>query len=363
MTLRRKVFTNPGRPTMKPRGWDGTAIGKQRIEALREPKDGTWSIVAASAACDRSLAQVSAFTVLALLGKYRNARTGECFPTVVRLSRDLQVSRRSVQRHLDRLVERGYLVVLPRRVQAIGAGSRQTSNAYVMLFPPMPDRGAARGDDETVEGGQTRMAFQSHSSPASGLSAAAATGSVAAGRTEPPSGRCKEQIPLRHLLATPATDAGKPCDTVCRSNAPTKNDPSKNAPHAEADSALAREPAAAKSPEQTTGKRKADTSPGEKPAARQVVTDASTQRMPKPPRDPFTDMMGWIARVTGQHVGQVTATALGWIADLEAAGAIGVDAINIIVGEVAELRSKDARRDINGHMAAMIRDLVQARAA
>jgi hypothetical protein len=68
---KRKGFTGtPGRPSMKIRGWDGTAEDLQYIKDLREPKDGTWSMVSAAAACDRSLAQVAAFS------KFRNGRAG-----------------------------------------------------------------------------------------------------------------------------------------------------------------------------------------------------------------------------------------------------------------------------------------------
>lgn len=86
-----------------------------------------------AAALDRELGQVTPLHVLTLLCKYRNPETLDCFPSMKRLAKDLGLSdRRSIQRHIDRLVECGYPVVIPRRAKD---GSTNTSNGFLVLYP------------------------------------------------------------------------------------------------------------------------------------------------------------------------------------------------------------------------------------
>jgi Helix-turn-helix domain len=117
--------------SLKPRGYDGTDEDGRRIDALMEPRRGTWSMLPAAAACDRSLGKATPLHVLALLSKYRNAETRVCFPSVKRIAKELGISVRSVQRHVEKLVECGHLVVTPQRNASTG---KQTSNIYCILF-------------------------------------------------------------------------------------------------------------------------------------------------------------------------------------------------------------------------------------
>lgn len=330
----RKGFTGtPGRPTMKTRGWDGTAEDKQRIEELRKPQDGTWSMVSAAAACDRSLAQVTAFTVLALLGKYRNTETGECFPSAIRLARDLGIERRSVQRHLDKLVERGYLVVVPRRVKVKGAATRQTSNAFVMLFPPMPASAPATEDEETAEGWPTPQPDQNPPSEARKPAAAGATPCVAAEGGEAPREGQNEPRPLRHMVASAATHDGTSAATPCVALMLPSNDPILNAPFAEANARERARAAAAQEPDQDVVVGQASTEAVGRPEARQVVPVPGTKPMYQRPRDPVGDVVRWVASATGRREGELWGTALQWHADLEAAGLTDAEAQEIIADE------------------------------
>lgn len=234
---RRKGFTGTrGKPAMVPRGWDGTATDKARIDAQRNAAKGTYSIVSAAAACDRGLGKVTPFVVLAVLGKYRNATTTECFPSHATLAARLGIDRRSVQRHLDKLVEHGYLVILPRR-----GAEGQTSNAYVTLFPPLADiEGDEAEEAPAAQGeGENTSAFQDINTP---LDTERRRGMTLDVEGVPDSGS-NSPAPLRHAVTDPAVPSVDPpavpsVALMFPSNCPTMNDPS-----AEAD-ALARAAAA-----------------------------------------------------------------------------------------------------------------------
>jgi len=233
----RKGFTGTrGKPDMAPRGWDGTAADKARIETQRNAAKGSYSIVSAAAACDRDLGKVTPFVVLALLGKYRNAKTTECFPSHATLAARLGIDRRSVQRHLDKLVDRGYLVILPRR-----GAEGQTSNAYVALFPPLAamdgeieEEGVAtQGDaanDEQFQGINTPLDTECRRGVTLDVEGGAETGQVS-------------PDPLRHAVTDPATPSVAPPATPSVALMVPSNGPTKNGPSAEA-AALARAPAA-----------------------------------------------------------------------------------------------------------------------
>jgi hypothetical protein len=145
---RRKTFC----PTKRLRGVAGSDDEKRRVAELREARDGTWAKCPAVAACDRSLGQVTPLHVLNLLCKYRDSRTGDCFPSVKQLACDLGVKhRRSIQRHIDKLVELGYVIVVARRTED---GRSQTSNAYIVLYPMLSEaKNSAQEGKDAEEGG------------------------------------------------------------------------------------------------------------------------------------------------------------------------------------------------------------------
>ena len=156
----RKAFTGtPRRHSLEPRGFDGTDEDGRRIEALIEPRSGTWSMLPAAAVCDRSLGSVTPLHVLARLCKYRNTKTGACFPSVERIAKDLGITGRSVQRHVEKLIECGHFVVVPRRIPATG---KQTSNGYCILFRE------ARGSADKQEACETPRGPTVESTKASG---------------------------------------------------------------------------------------------------------------------------------------------------------------------------------------------------
>ena len=329
----RKGFSGTrGRPLMKVRGFDGTAAAKRRIEELRAPATGTWAMLPAAAACDRELGQVTPLHVLTMLCKYRNTQTGECFPSMKRLARDLGVKdRRSVQRHIDSLVACGYVVVLPRRTKD---GRNQTSNAYVVLYPPLLLPDDAGQEDEGTGGGPAPA--QNANPPEGQIQAkiGGVTPSATGEGADPP--KLPPEMPATPWQTTPkvVTHDGDPRDTMCRSNYPTGSIPSGNDPLAEAN-ARAREPIpGAKVNEERFGEGSPSTEPADRPLARQDVPLPKARDMrPAPrPHDPVADVVRWITEVTGQHPGPLWAAAVKWHDDLELAG-FTADASNKIIAE------------------------------
>ena len=355
----------PGRPSMKARGWDGTARDKQRIQDLRVPKDGTWAMSPAAAACDRELGQVTPLHVLTLLCKYRNAETGECFPSIGRLARDLGLAdRRSIQRHIDKLVERGYVVVLPRRT---GDGRTNTSNAYVVLYPPLAlPENPGQDDDGGGEGGLP--ADQTQKTPGGpaiakngGVTPSAAGGVAHAATGVPPqadaSGALAGGTPW-HMMPTPVAHDADPRGGMCRTNHPTRTIPSINDPSAEAARARA---AAAQDGDGDIGKGTAETLTADAPPeARQEVPriKARDMRPPPPPQDLVGAVVRWISKMSGIHEGHVWASALQWHETLKAGGFTDLEAQQAIASEGKLLEAFDQRTDLVSKMDIEIGELV-----
>lgn len=134
-----KGFLEPGRHSAKARG-----IDVQVVPELVKPSPGTYSIVPAAAVSDRRLGRCSPLHVLVALGRYRNAETGLCVPSIGRVAAELGLGRRSVQKHINTLIECGYLVAAARRRRNGG----WSTNAYTLLFP-----GTAAPPDNNDDGG------------------------------------------------------------------------------------------------------------------------------------------------------------------------------------------------------------------
>jgi GntR family transcriptional regulator len=69
--------------------------------------------------------------VYAVLARYANRRTGECWPAIARIQRTLKLGRSSVKRYLQRLEAAGLITVEARWSED---GDR-TSNLYTLLNP------------------------------------------------------------------------------------------------------------------------------------------------------------------------------------------------------------------------------------
>jgi DNA-binding MarR family transcriptional regulator len=77
--------------------------------------------------------------IYAVLARYANRRTGECWPAIARIQRTLKLGRSSVKRYLKRLEAAGLITVEERWSEE---GDR-TSNLYTLLNPE-PDAIAQR---------------------------------------------------------------------------------------------------------------------------------------------------------------------------------------------------------------------------
>ncbi len=83
--------------------------------------------------------------IYAVLARYANRRTGECWPAIARIQRTLKLGRSSVKRYLKRLEAAGLITVEERWTEE---GDR-TSNLYTLLNPE-PDAIAQRQHTATT---------------------------------------------------------------------------------------------------------------------------------------------------------------------------------------------------------------------
>jgi hypothetical protein len=354
----RNFTGTPGRHSMKVRG----AASKERIEALRVRKPGTWTVASAAAACDRRLGRGSAFHVLAMLGKYYNMKTGLCVPALGRIAAHFGISRRAVQQHINTIIDSGYAIAVPRRRKDGG----WTSNAYILLFPEMkgdeaapPDEQAAGGTIPSGEGGKAP------SDPVNAKSDYAK-----------PDFAYPSADPATSTRIPPETEGGmrsntsqgcervlrNPCEAGLRNRNGLSERPIER-PSAEAERAHAREAAAAA---QEVSCQSETSGQGPRPAeksqeARQVVPAprARDTAPPAPPQDPVGNVVRRVAKLTGQHEGVLWGTAVQWHGDLQAAGFSDEEA-QFVIGEEGAVALKHGS-ELGGELVRILGDCIQVR--
>lgn len=292
------------RPQPKARGFDGSTAARQRIERLTQPRPGTWSMLPAAAVCDRSLGQCTPLHVLAWLCKYRNTKTGECYPAIETMALDLGISARSVQRHMNSLIECGHVVAVERRNRATG---RQTSNQYYVLYGDVAapaDREAPPQTDE--EAGPTPKA--------PGGPVMASDAGVTHDVTPQPSGvthdvaNCPEtpSAGVTHDVGGGVTHDVDPGDTKCHPNYPTCSNPL-NEPSAEAARLRAREAAAAHEGGGKIGKGKPSTE-SEAHAQHEANQEGAVAKLP--PR--LASHLRVLSKTTGKAEAEFMAVIAEW---------------------------------------------------
>ena len=341
------------RPHPKARGFDGSAAARQRIEKLIEPRPGTWSMLPAAAVCDRSLGQCTPLHVLAWLCKYRNTKTGECYPAVETMALDLGITARSVQRHIEALIECGHVVVVERRNRATG---RQTSNLYYVLYGDVP---AAADREATIEAEQSA----GEPSKSSGGAVMASDAGVTPSVTPQPSGVTHDVanasgMPsggVTHDVGAGVTHDVAPGDTWCHPNYPTDSIPL-NKPSAEA-GALPRAAAAADEAEGEAGKGKpcTETRP---PTQHQANTEsAMVGRLPSR----LASHLRVLSRATGKAEAEFKAVITEWHGGLVGRGLDTGLALDRIAAEARRVPA--TAYAMEGLREAMARDLQARRAA
>ena len=366
MTERKAFNGTPRRHSMKPRGFDGTDEDSRRIEALIEPRSGTWSMLPAAAVCDRSLGSVTPLHVLAWLCKYRNTKTGACFPSVERIAKDLGITGRSVQRHVEKLIDCGHMVVVPRRNLATG---KQTSNAYCILFREAPGaadkREACEPPGPTVEStkasGDPLIASAPRMTPRVTPASRGATSNVAPVDPKSPG---EGDAPCQGEGDASCRGEG---DASCREgvtsdviqNYPTGTN-QLNEPVAEL-RARARG-AAAHDGEGVSGTRQARSeSVDTRQEARQEVSAPKARAMasPEPSQDAIGNVIRGLAKITGQHKGLLWAKAVHWHSDLQAAG-FSDEQAQFVTAEVGAIVLKHGS-EFGGDLVRTLDDCIQAR--
>lgn len=101
--------------------------------------------------CDNALIDTHAQVIGAIgvalyvaLARYANEKTGQCWPSLVRLSRQLGINHLTARRYLQRLVDRGLIIV----------ASRPGSTALITLLdmPGQEEAGSLRRNEVPVQG-------------------------------------------------------------------------------------------------------------------------------------------------------------------------------------------------------------------
>lgn len=312
----KKGFTGePGRHSMKSRGVD-----VQSTPELSVPRSGTYAVVPTAAAGDRRLGRCTPLHVLVVLGKYRNAKTGLCVPALDKVAAELGVDRRSVQRHINALIDCGYLVAVGRRRENGG----YTSNSYTLLFPGLsgpPEGDGDGGSDHPACGDE--ITLHEDVTP----SASDATLSVA---YPPPLGEesvdnhGEAAAPMRQPMSQGGdTECRNPCDTECRNNNSPILTIDSNSPFAEANARARREPEqAADDARDCSGMADGDGVLVEatQHEARRDVPLAKARTMYQPTRDPLSALVKRLSSQTKTPEGVLWVKMLGWHEQIERTG-------------------------------------------
>lgn len=136
----------------------------------------------------------TAKAVLLVLADYADEE-GSCWPGQRTIATEAECGRRSVQRALDELVQRGLVTIKPHFVDTPAGAKRQTSNRYHLALPP------GQSDQGAVANLATRGRHSGH------------PGGVTVAHQEPP-----EEPPLRTPSARarrkPPTDGPNPAATA-----------------------------------------------------------------------------------------------------------------------------------------------------
>lgn len=346
---------------LKARGFDGSAEARRRIEKLATPRDGTWSMLPASAVRDRSLGPCSPLHVLAWLCKYRNTKTGEAFPSIERMAHDLGITARSVQRHMEKLIECGHVVVLPR----LNSMGKQTSNSYFVLYGDVqasPDR----------EGPAQTKPSAGESPKAPGEPLMASDAGVTCSVTPDQDGVTQDVTPKPE---TAPARGDTPCrggvtqsvargDAQCHPNYPTASIPL-NDPFAEANARTRARAAAGHEGNEDSGEGNTETLPAETPSeARQNTHIKIPNKRSRPPRvmmTPLDALLQQFIRKSRKHSGEVQVAMLGWLADLEAAGLSSAEAERFVVDKgnlwIDAFEDNDPMEDVAAEVRGHIDDL------
>ena len=313
MTVRKRFGGTLGRHSTRPRGDDGTLAAKERIASLRHPGPGTFSITPAAAASDRKLGRASPLHVLVLLGKFRNSKTGQCYPAIGRIAKLLGITPRSVQRHLNKLIKQGFVTATGK----VGPNGGWATNDYTLLYPPLPrpekspcdavnEKNGAEPTSATVPSSEALMTAERDAT----LDVASLPSSVEA---------------MRHPVSQGLPfNVASPSDTEGRINDPVLNDPR----------LIGISPDAGDLPTTQSGslRRPIPDVPSEKPLARQRSVQSKPRNMQNAmPRDPIGEVLQWAAKKAGGQPAILWAFALRWHEDLTAAGFSDSEAQAIIV--------------------------------
>jgi helix-turn-helix protein len=309
----------PGRNS-KGRGTAQLVIAAAKRSGFLESQSGTFAIVPVAVVRDKRLGRLTPRDVLIALCRYRNSKTGLCWPSLARLAADLAVHPRTVQRHIKKLIECSHVLVEPGRRKQGGWGP----NWYRIVYRPLQDQETALGErNDQLRG------VVDPSAPAPSTSGAKPSNPDAA-----------------HYAATPVeTLVDDAAHYAARDAAQNVELVRRTVPH-----------------EQSTNRQIQQSVRGcEQPvvALPARAMNALVRRLaPTPPRDPLGDAVRWLAETTGQHPGPLWTPVQDWHDKLCGDG----EASDAIVEQATAMRADGVTHNLLELMTQAIANLADNRA-
>ena len=315
-----------GRPGRNSRG-RGTAplvIAAAKRSGLLHHEGRTFAIVPVASSRDKRLGRLSSRDVLIALCRFRNAKTGLCNVSQERLATDLGIHPRTLQKHIKRLIECGWVLVEPNTHRRRGGWA---ANIYHIVYRPLEG-------PETAAGALDEQPERS----ASAQSSRRADGAGKAGNHD-----------AAHHAATPAHGSAENAAWHAASDAAQNDELVRRAmPH-----------------EQSTNRSIQQSARGcEQPAGalRARATDPLRRIAAAPRSDPVTDTVNWLAEATGEHAGNMWTPVLKWHDKLCGAGYSDGEASDAIVEQATAMRADGVTHNLLELMSQAIVNLADNRA-
>lgn len=225
----------------------------------------------------------------------------------------LGITTRTVQRHINKLIARGYLVVEGR----VREGGGWTSNIYTILYPEFLGPKKPSHDHSDEKSGEHVTPVELPPSEADLAGVSDATSGVAS--------LTATTVPIRHPVSHgPSPDVASPCDTPRRINNSSTN------------VLLMNDPPPGGLPTDIQKARRggplAEGAEREKQVVRQRAIPRKLANMQREmPRDSIGEILDWVAKRIGVPAATLWALPMQWHSNLEAAGYGDVEAQAAIV--------------------------------
>ncbi len=259
--------------------------------------------------------------ILMCLAYHHNGKTGRCDPSVPTIALETGCHRETVFSGLKKLISIGAITAKRRAYN---------SNAFVLHFDWKPSTILSGKPDKAVlsilSGKADNADRPTPSEKPDKANRALLSGKPLSRCPEKPTVTGREPSTHENQIST-----GSPVGVIAGGR-----------PREAGDGSSSVRPIAARarehSVENANNSVQAGSQPADKPAARQAVRRRLTPPKQQQPRDPVSDVVTWVAKATGRHVGELWGTAIQWHEELLAAGFTDAEAQQAIAEDGAAAR-------------------------